>query len=249
MSLLIFAGIATQIPSQGRSILDSQGGLAFAGVCLALAATIVGVIFIEQGQRRIPVQYAKRVVGRQRYGGSSTYLPLKVNQAGVIPVIFASSLLYIPTLIAQFTQGMTGDAGRIQGLIQKYLGNPAHPVHIIVYFAMIVFFSYFYVAITVNPEERAEEMKKFGGFLPGYRPGKPTSNYLSDVLNRITLPGSVYLGAVVVLPNLVLGNAAGSTASLALGGTSVLILVSVALDTVKQLESQVLNRNYEGFLR
>ncbi|MEV0247472.1 preprotein translocase subunit SecY [Nocardia sp. NPDC050712] len=247
MSLLILAGIAAQIPDQGMSILDSQGGLVFTGVCLAMATIVVGVVFIEQGQRRIPVQYAKRVVGRKMYGGSSTYLPLKVNQAGVIPVIFASSLLYIPTLLAQFAQG---SSGAVQEFIQKYLVDPNHPVHIAGYFTLIVFFSYFYVAITVNPQERAEEMKKFGGFLPGYRPGKPTADHLSYVLNRITLPGSLYLGAVVVLPNLILGRgASGSAASLAFGGTSALIMVSVALDTVKQLEGQVLNRNYEGFLR
>ncbi|MEU8897244.1 preprotein translocase subunit SecY [Nocardia sp. NPDC048505] len=247
MSLLILAGIAAQLPAQGRSILDSQGGIAFTGVCFALGVLLVGVIFIEQGQRRIPVQYAKRVVGRKRYGGSSTYLPLKVNQAGVIPVIFASSLLYIPNLVAQFGQG---SSGALRELIQKYLVDPNHPVHIAAYFGLIVGFSYFYVAITVDPRERAEEMKKYGGFVPGYRPGKPTADHLGHVLNRITLPGSFYLGAVVVLPNLVLGlGATGSTAGLAFGGTSALIMVSVALDTVKQLESQVLNRNYAGFLR
>ncbi|WP_194818155.1 preprotein translocase subunit SecY [Nocardia sp. XZ_19_385] len=247
MSLLILAGIAAQIPAQGGAILESRGGIVFAGVCLAIAAMIVGVVFIEQGQRRIPVQYAKRVVGRKMYGGSSTYLPLKVNQAGVIPVIFASSLLYLPNLLVQFTQG---SSGLVQEFIQKYLADPNHPVHITGYFALIVFFSYFYVAITVNPQERAEEMKKFGGFIPGYRPGKPTAEHLGYVLNRITLPGSFYLGAVVVLPNLVLGfGDSASTASLAFGGTSALIMVSVALDTVKQLESQVLNRNYQGFLR
>ncbi|WP_194835723.1 preprotein translocase subunit SecY [Nocardia sp. XZ_19_369] len=245
MSLLILAGIASQIPAQGGSILESRGGIVFAGVCFAIAALIVGVVFIEQGQRRIPVQYAKRVVGRKMYGGSATYLPLKVNQAGVIPVIFASSLLFLPNLLAQFSSGNS-----VAGFIQKYLADTDHPVHVTGYFALIVFFSYFYVAITVNPQERAAEMKKFGGFIPGYRPGKPTADHLSHVLTRITLPGSLYLGAVAVLPNLVLGfGASGSASSLAFGGTSTLIMVSVALDTVKQLESQVLNRNYQGFLR
>ncbi|MGW0248576.1 preprotein translocase subunit SecY [Nocardia goodfellowii] len=247
MSLLILAAIAAQLPGQGKSILESRGGMVFTGVCVAIAAMIVGVVFIEQGQRRIPVQYAKRVVGRKMYGGSSTYLPLKVNQAGVIPVIFASSLLFLPNLLVQVTQG---NSGAVQEFVQTYLANPNHPVHLTGYFALIVFFSYFYVAITVNPEERAAEMKKFGGFIPGYRPGKPTADHLSYILNRITLPGSFYLGAVVVLPNLVLGfGAAGSASALAFGGTSALIMVSVALDTVKQLESQVLTRNYEGFLR
>ncbi|MEV4129956.1 preprotein translocase subunit SecY [Nocardia sp. NPDC049707] len=250
MSLLIFTGIAARIPSQGKSIVDSRGGLTFAAVCVTIFLLIVAVIFIEQGQRRIPVQYAKRVVGRKMYGGSSTYLPLKVNQAGVIPVIFASSLLYLPNLLAQLTQKSSGNPAKWQELIQKYLVNPSNPVYVTIYFALIVFFTYFYVAITFNPEERADEMKKFGGFIPGYRPGKPTADYLNFVSSRIALPGSVYLGAVAVLPNLLLHFGSGSPAqNLAFGGTSVLIVVSVGLDTIKQLESQLMNKNYTGFLR
>ncbi|RJO72064.1 preprotein translocase subunit SecY [Nocardia panacis] len=251
MSLLIFAGIAARIPSEGKNILDNRGGLVFGGVCVAALAIIAGVIFVEQGQRRIPVQYAKRVVGRKMYGGSSTYLPLKVNQAGVIPVIFASSLLYLPNLIAQLTSSRTNtNPSWWQELVQKYLVNPGNPVYIAIYFGLIVFFTYFYVAITFNPEERADEMKKFGGFIPGYRPGKPTADYLQFVLSRITLPGSIYLGLVAVLPNLFLDiGASGNNQNLPFGGTSVLILVSVGLDTVKQIESQLMNRNYEGFLK
>ncbi|PXX71166.1 protein translocase subunit secY/sec61 alpha [Nocardia tenerifensis] len=250
MSLLIFTGIAAQLPSQGRSILDSKGGLVFGGVCVAVLLLLVGVIFVEQGQRRIPVQYAKRVVGRKMYGGSSTYLPLKVNQAGVIPVIFASSLLYLPQLLAQLTRNSSGAQSWWQEWIEKYLVDPGSPVYIAVYFALVVFFTYFYVAVTFDPRERADEMRKFGGFLPGYRPGKPTADYLSFVLSRITLPGAVYLGAVAVLPNLLLGiGTSGSAPSLAFGGTSALIVVSVGLDTIKQLESQLMNKNYEGFLR
>ncbi|WP_067568160.1 preprotein translocase subunit SecY [Nocardia acidivorans] len=250
MSLLIFAGIAARIPSQGMALLDGKGVLVFAGICGTALLTIVGVIFVEQGQRRIPVQYAKRVVGRKKYGGSSTYLPLKVNQAGVIPVIFGSSLLYLPNLLAQLTRKDSGSPARWQELIQKYLTNPSGPVYVGIYFTLIVFFTYFYVAITVDPRERAEEMKKFAGFIPGYRPGKPTADYLGHVLSRITPAGALYLGAVAVLPNLLLHfGATDSTQALALGGTSVLIVVSVGLDTVKQIESQLLNRNYEGFLR
>ena len=252
MSLLIFAGIAARLPSQGKAILDSRGGLIFGVVIVAVFLVVVGVIFVEQGQRRIPVQYAKRVVGRKMYGGSSTYLPLKVNQAGVIPVIFASSLLYLPNLIAQLTQNTSGGKGSWwQKIIQEYLVNPGNPVYVAIYFALIVFFTYFYVAITFNPEERADEMKKFGGFIPGYRPGKPTADYLNRVLSRITLPGSIYLGAVAVLPNLFLhiGGSGGAASQLPFGGTSVLIIVSVGLDTVKQIESQLMNRNYEGFLK
>ncbi|WP_329415586.1 preprotein translocase subunit SecY [Nocardia vinacea] len=251
MSLLIFAGIAARIPTEGKNILDNRGGLVFGLVCVAAFAIVTAVIFVEQGQRRIPVQYAKRVVGRKMYGGSSTYLPLKVNQAGVIPVIFASSLLYLPNLVAQLTssKGAT-DQSWWQEAIQKYLVNPGNPAYIAIYFSLIVFFTYFYVAITFNPEERADEMKKFGGFIPGYRPGKPTADYLNFVLSRITLPGSIYLGLVAVLPNLFLDiGASGGTQNLPFGGTSVLIMVSVGLDTVKQIESQLMNRNYEGFLK
>ncbi|WP_216903414.1 preprotein translocase subunit SecY [Nocardia alni] len=252
MSLLIFAGIAARLPSQGKSILDSRGGLIFGAVIVAALVVVVGVIFVEQGQRRIPVQYAKRVVGRKMYGGSSTYLPLKVNQAGVIPVIFASSLLYLPNLVSQLTQASAGaKSSWWQKIIQEYLVNPGNPVYVAIYFALIVFFTYFYVAITFNPEERADEMKKFGGFIPGYRPGKPTADYLTRVLSRITLPGSIYLGAVAVLPNLFLhiGGNGGAASQLPFGGTSILIVVSVGLDTVKQIESQLMNRNYEGFLK
>ncbi|GAB2688838.1 preprotein translocase subunit SecY [Nocardia thraciensis] len=251
MSLLIFAGIAARIPGEGKAILDSKGALIFSLVCVGAFLVIVAVIFVEQGQRRIPVQYAKRVVGRKMYGGSSTYLPLKVNQAGVIPVIFASSLLYLPNLVAQLTQSTNStDPSWWQEIIQKYLVDPTNVAYIVIYFALIVFFTYFYVAITFNPEERADEMKKFGGFIPGYRPGKPTADYLNYVLSRITLPGSLYLGAVAVLPNLFLnmGNSSGLQ-NLPFGGTAVLIVVSVGLDTVKQIESQLMNRNYEGFLK
>ncbi|WP_378737150.1 preprotein translocase subunit SecY [Nocardia brasiliensis] len=251
MSLLIFAGIAARIPIEGKSILDSRGGLVFGLVCVAALAIIIAVVFVEQGQRRIPVQYAKRVVGRKMYGGSSTYLPLKVNQAGVIPVIFASSLLYLPNLVSQLTSSQNNpNPSWWQEIIAKYLVNPGNPVYIAIYFGLIVFFTYFYVAITFNPEERADEMKKFGGFIPGYRPGKPTADYLNYVLSRITLPGSIYLGLVAVLPNLFLDiGSSGGAQNLPFGGTAVLIMVSVGLDTVKQIESQLMNRNYEGFLK
>ncbi|WP_430333745.1 preprotein translocase subunit SecY [Rhodococcus sp. ACT016] len=251
MSLLIFAGIASRLPSEGRTVLDSRGGLVFALVCVAALVIIAGVVFVEQGQRRIPVQYAKRMVGRKMYGGSSTYLPLKVNQAGVIPVIFASSLLYLPNLIVQLTGANTNpDPSWWQRWINEYLVNPANPVYILIYFGMIVFFTYFYVAITFNPEERADEMKKFGGFIPGIRPGRPTADYLNYVLSRITLPGAIYLGVIAVLPNLFLEiGSSGGAQNLPFGGTAVLIIVSVGLDTVKQIESQLMQRNYEGFLK
>ena len=174
-------------------------------------------------------------------------MPLKVNQAGVIPVIFGSSLLYLPDLLAR----LAGNAGGpFQTFVQTYLVNQSSPVHIGLYFALIVFFTYFYVGITFNPDERADEMKKFGGFIPGLRPGRPTAEYLSFVLSRITLPGSLYLGTIAVLPNFFLGiTQAGQNQNFPFGGTAVLIMVGVGLDTVKQIESQLMQRNYEGFLR
>jgi len=252
MSLMIFAGIAARIPSEGKTILDSRGGLVFAAVCAAALIIIVGVVFVEQGQRRIPVQYAKRMVGRRVYGGASTYLPLKVNQAGVIPVIFASSLIYIPHLITQLVDSGSANPGTgwWSKFVASYLTNPASPVYIAIYFGLIIFFTYFYVSITFNPEERADEMKKYGGFIPGIRPGKPTADYLQYVLSRITLPGSIYLGTIAVLPNLFLemGNS-GGVQNFPFGGTSLLIMIGVGLDTVKQIESQLMQRNYEGFLK
>jgi preprotein translocase subunit SecY len=247
MSLLIFSSIAARILAEGRNILSNSGGLVLAGVCVFGLAIIASVVFVEQGQRRIPVQYAKRMVGRRMYGGTSTYLPLKVNQAGVIPVIFGSSLLYLPDLISRLagTQG-----GTFQRLVQTYLVDQSNWVHIILYVALIVFFTYFYVGITFNPDERADEMKKFGGFIPGIRPGRPTAEYLNFVLSRITLPGSLYLGIIAVLPNLFLGiTGTGQNQNFPFGGTAVLIMVGVGLDTVKQIESQLMQRNYEGFLR
>ena len=252
MSLLIFAGIAARIPAEGKTILDSRGGVVFAAVCAAALIIIIGVVFVEQGQRRIPVQYAKRMVGRRMYGGTSTYLPLKVNQAGVIPVIFASSLIYIPHLITQLIRSGSGGIGNSwwDKFVSDYLTDPSSPVYIGIYFGLIMFFTYFYVSITFNPDERADEMKKFGGFIPGIRPGRPTADYLRYVLSRITLPGSIYLGTIAVLPNLFLeiGNT-GAVQNLPFGGTAVLIMIGVGLDTVKQIESQLMQRNYEGFLK
>ncbi|CAJ1585232.1 preprotein translocase subunit SecY [[Mycobacterium] wendilense] len=252
MSLMIFAGIAAQIPGEGQMVLESRGGMVFTLVCLAALAILIGVIFVEQGQRRIPVQYAKRMVGRKMYGGTSTYLPLKVNQAGVIPVIFASSLIYIPQLITQLIQSGRSEPGNSwwDRFVADHLTNPADVVYVAFYFGLIVFFTYFYVSITFNPDERADEMKKFGGFIPGIRPGRPTADYLRFVLNRITLPGSIYLGVIAVMPNLFLQMGSGATLqNLPFGGVAVLIMIGVGLDTVKQIESQLMQRNYEGFLK
>ena len=247
MSLLIFASIAHRIPAEGKQILDNAGGLVFAGVCLFGLAIIASVVFVEQGQRRIRVQYAKRMVGRRMYGGTSTYLPLKVNQAGVIPVIFGSSLLYLPDLIARL---VGNEAGWFSRFVQTYLVDQSNWLHITLYLALIIFFTYFYVGITFNPDERAEDMKKYVGVIPGIRPGRPTAEYLNFVLSRITLPGSLYLGIIAVLPNFFLGiTGSGQNQNFPFGGTAVLIMVTVGLDTLKQIESQLMQRNYEGFLR
>jgi preprotein translocase subunit SecY len=245
MSVLIFTSIAARIPAEGGVILR-RGGFVFTLICLLGLAIIAAVVFVEQAQRRIPVQYAKRMVGRRMYGGTSTYLPLKVNQAGVIPVIFASSLLYLPQLISQVSGNGTSTVRRF---IDTHIVDQRSWIHISLYFALIIFFTYFYVSITFNPEERADDMKKYGGFIPGIRPGRPTAEYLSFVLNRITLPGSLYLGIVAVLPNFFFSITQGNNQNFPFGGTAVLIMVGVGLDTVKQIESQLMQRNYEGFLR
>ncbi|AKK07905.1 preprotein translocase subunit SecY [Corynebacterium testudinoris] len=253
MSLLIFAGIATRLPTDGLNILQTSGGVVFALVLAAVILLVVGVVFVEQGQRRIPVQYAKRMVGRRQYGGTSTYLPLKVNQAGVIPVIFASSLIYMPVLITEIVN--SGSAVPADNWWQRnviaHLMTPSSWQYILLYFILIIFFSYFYVSVQYDPYDQAENMKKYGGFIPGIRPGRPTAEYLGYVMNRLLFVGAAYLGIIAVLPNIALdlgvGNAsAGMTA---FGGTAILIMVSVALTTVKQIESQLLQSNYEGLLK
>src|SRR6185312_8006269 len=232
MSVLIFSSIAARIPNEGMTILNNSNGLIF-GLFIALAlGVIAAVVFVEQGQRRLPVQYAKRMIGRKMYGGTSTYLPLKVNQAGVIPVIFATSLLYLPLLLVQLinpttvsADGTTEVSGWAQ-FLQLYVVNQGSWVHILLYFALIIFFTYFYVGITFNPTERADDLRKFGGFIPGIRPGRPTAEYLQFVLSRITLPGSIYLGIVAILPNLFLElPGEGNNQNFPFGGTAVLIMV------------------------
>jgi preprotein translocase subunit SecY len=242
MSLLIFTSIAAQLPSQGQRIFTATSSLVFAAVLLLGIAIIVFVVFIEQAQRRIPVQYAKRMIGRRMYGGTSTYIPLKVNQAGVIPVIFASSLLQLPQLLSQVWTNK-----HFQSIETKYFQRGDNPYYLLGYFALIMFFTYFYVAITFNPVEVADNMKKYGGFIPGIRPGRPTAEYLDFVLSRITLPGSLFLGLISVAPLALLNLTQNQPFPFA--GTSVLIMVGVGLETVKQIESQLQQRNYEGFLR
>jgi preprotein translocase subunit SecY len=244
MSILIFTSIAAGFPSQLWSIKVQKGLFAFLVVLTVGVAVVAAVVFVEQAQRRIPVQYAKRMVGRQAYGGTSTYIPIKVNQAGVIPVIFASSLLYIPSLIVNFTNSQAAWAV----WISRNLVKGDHPIYILAYSALIIFFTYFYVAITFNPDEVADNMKKYGGFIPGIRAGRPTSEYLQYVLSRITAPGALYLALVAIIPigALIIF---GATQNFPFGGTAILIVVGVGLDTAKQIESQLQQRSYEGFLR
>jgi preprotein translocase subunit SecY len=247
MSVLIFTSIAARLPAEGTQIVKGKGWSIFALV-MVIGIVVIGlVVWIEQAQRRIPVQYAKRMIGRRMYGGTSTYIPLKVNQAGVIPVIFASSLLYLPQLILGFMNSQTPNA--FYRFTQNYLINPVSWVNISIYFLLIIFFTYFYVGITFNPTEVADNMKKYGGFVPGIRPGKPTAEYLDFILSRITLPGSLYLGIISILPNLFINLVGGQKQNFPFGGTAVLIIVGVGLETVKQIESQLMQRNYEGFLR
>jgi preprotein translocase subunit SecY len=241
MSLLIFVSIISQFPSQLEQVRGENGWPWVAGVLILGGLLCIAVVFMEQGQRRIPVQYARRQVGRRSYGGQSTYIPLKVNQSGVIPVIFASSLLYLPGLFAQVS-----GIGAVQQFVTDYLEDPRSWVFIAVFAVMTIFFAYFYTAIAFNPVEVADNMKRYGGFIPGIRPGRQTAEYLDKVLTRITLPGSLYLATISVIPFIFL--AVGNIASFPLGGVSLLIMVGVGLETMKQIESQLMQRNYEGFI-
>ena len=252
MSVMIFTQIIAVVPGELNLIRINKGPVVFILVLIMGVAVVAFVALMEQAQRRIPIQYAKRMVGRRMYGGTSTYIPLKVNQAGVIPVIFASSLLYIPQLAAQLfgkkLNGQlvtTGWAGWVENNLS---GQSATTAYALGFFLLIVFFTYFYVSITFNPTEVADNMKKSGGFIPGIRPGGPTAGYLSYVLSRLTAAGSLYLGIVALIPIIAIG-LLNANSQFPLGGTSILIMVGVGLDTVKQIESQLQQRNYEGFLR
>jgi preprotein translocase subunit SecY len=241
MSILIFAAIVARLPAEGNAMYQQLGPAWFALIAALGIFIIVAIVIVEQGQRRIPVQYAKRVVGRKLYGGSSTYIPLKVNQAGVIPIIFASSVLYFPALVSTIIPYKW-----LNDFLSHNVENQASPVYVVLYGLLIIFFTYFYTAITFNPIEVADNMKKYGGFIPGIRPGRATAEHLDFILTRITLPGSIFLAAVAILPSIAL--ALLKVQSFPFGGTSILITVGVALETMKQLESQLLMRHYEGFL-
>ncbi|WP_152395406.1 preprotein translocase subunit SecY [Paenibacillus guangzhouensis] len=251
ISILIFAGIVSRFPELAREVyqaefVDSQSQLFLSIakviiILLVIFAVIVGVIFIQQGVRKIPVQYAKRVVGNKMYGGQNTHIPLKVNGAGVIPVIFASSLLMFPITIANFW----ADKAWAQWTIQNFSHDK--PLGMVLYVLMIVGFTFFYTFVQINPVQMADQMKKNGGYIPGIRPGKPTSSYLTKVMSRITLSGAIFLAAVSILP-VFFGALAGLPKSVQIGGTSLLIVIGVALDTMKQIESQLMKRHYKGFI-
>ncbi|QOR47174.1 preprotein translocase subunit SecY [Trueperella pecoris] len=243
MSLLIFTGIAASFPTMLTNVYKSDGGVSRLFIVLAmfLAITLV-VVFVEQSQRRIPVQYAKRVVGRRTYGGTSTYIPIKINMANVIPVIFASSILALPQMIAQF--------GNPQSAWTQWLHDNftrASGWYLVVYALLIVFFAFFYTSITFNPEEIADNMKRYGGFVPGIRAGQPTADYLRYVINRVNWVGAIYLAIIALIPQIVF-NSMGIQ-SMSFGGTSIIILVGVGLQTVKDIDAQLQQRHYEGFLR
>jgi preprotein translocase subunit SecY len=246
MSLLIFTSIAASFPPAAATIGSSSNAVrnsVIVGVVILIV--IAAVVFVEQSQRRIPVQYAKRMVGRKTLGGSSTYIPIKINMAGIIPVIFASSLLMLPTVVVQF-QGQDPDGWVLW--LQNNVADPASPINIVLYALLIIFFAYFYTAITFNPDDVADNMKKYGGFVPGIRPGAPTAEFLNYVLSRITAAGSLYLAIVALVPTIVF-IALGLNANIPFGGASILILVGVGLDTVKRIQSQLEQRHYEGFLK
>jgi preprotein translocase subunit SecY len=246
MSLLIFSSVVSTLPFEGAAVRAEGGNLKF-GVIVALAILIlVSIVFIEQGQRRIPVQFAKRVVGRRMYGGQSTYIPLKVNQSGVIPIIFASSVLYLPVLLTNVLP-TGGFWDSIRTFIDDNLLQPDNFVYIVMYGLMIVFFAYFYTAITFDPAKQADTIRKQGGFIPGIRPGPQTERHLAKILSRITLPGALFLAFVALLPAFML--ALWNVSRFPFGGTSILIAVGVALETMKQIDSQLMMRNYEGFLK
>jgi preprotein translocase subunit SecY len=252
MSLLIFASIVSGFPAQGSLIHAQHGWIALLGVVAVLVILMYCIIFVEQGQRRIPVQFAKRVVGRRQYGGQSTYIPLKVNQSGVIPLIFASSVLYLPQLLA-----VALPFEWLRRQVDNHLSNPDQVGYLVVFSLLIIGFAYFYTAISFDPAKQADTIRKQGGYIPGIRPGPQTERYLSRILTRITLPGALFIAAVAIIPSVIISvlfdtdtiGGSANSGSFRFIGTSILIAVGVGLETMKQIDSQLTMRNYEGFLK
>ena len=256
MSLIIFTSVVSVLPSQGGQIRAQDGGNFKLGVVLVMfVLLLVAIVFIEQGQRRIPVQFPKRVVGRRMVGGQSTYIPLKVNQSGVIPVIFASSVLYLPVLLTNLLPSSAAGDGwgdTVRRWVDRSLVNHTSIYYLAFYGLLIIGFAYFYTAISFDPIQRADDIRKQGGFIPGIRPGPQTERHLQRIVSRITLPGALFIAGVALVPPLFITyglQVEASSQQLAFGGTSVLIAVGVALETMKQIDSQLMMRNYEGFLK
>ena len=246
MSLIIFSSVVARIPAGGAEVKATGGMVKFVIITAMAVVVLVSIVFVEQGQRRIPIQFAKRVVGRRMFGGQSSYIPLKVNQSGVIPIIFASSVLYLPVLLSNVLNASWADP--INTFINDYLLKPDNFVYIAIYGVLIIFFAYFYTAITFDPVKQADTIRKQGGFIPGIRPGPQTERHLAKILSRITLPGALFIASVALLPTLLL--AIWDIRSFdGFGGTSLLIAVGVALETMKQIDSQLMMRNYESFLK
>jgi preprotein translocase subunit SecY len=248
ISFIIFAGIVSQAPGAIAGFIQTPNPALVIGFVLLAIVSVAVIIYIQEGQRRIPIQYASRVRGRRMYQGGQTFLPLRVNQAGVIPIIFAISILLFPQQIASYFTNAEVEivASAAQAIVNFF--NPTSPIYVALYFLLVVGFTYFYTAFTFKPDETAEQLRKNGGFIPGIRPGRPTADYLARIVTRITLAGALFLGIIATAPTVV-GVFVPSLSSIALGGTGLLIVVSVVVETMKQIEAQLLMRNYEGFIR
>ncbi|MEY3110882.1 MAG: preprotein translocase SecY subunit [Actinomycetota bacterium] len=247
MSMLIFASVVSGLPYSYYSLLQSRKVVVFVILVAVSIAILVAVVRVELGQRRIPVQFAKRVVGRKMFGGNSTYIPLKVNQAGVVPIIFASSVLLLPVLLSNMLGSAEGWRGSIARFVNDYMVNSQNMLYISLFFLMIIAFAYFYNSIAFDPIRQADQLRKQGGFVPGIRPGPQTESFLAKAVNRITLPGALFVAFIAILPYIILWM--GDVQSFPFAGTTVLIAVGVALELMRQIDSQLMQRNYEGFLK
>ena len=250
ISLLIFAGIVGRLPvslGQTATILEAENLFNLGAFIIMSILVIAAVVFVSESSRKVRIQYARRIVGRRIYGGQSTYLPLRINQAGVIPIIFAVSLILLPSMVGNFLGGVNNLAVKQVAKILVNLFRPGSFIYNLVYFLLVVGFTYFYTAIIFNPEKIAEELKKYGGFVPGIRPGRSTADYLNRILTKITLVGAIFLGLIAILPSLI--QRITGIETMTIGGTGILIIVSVILETVKQLEAMMVMRSYDGFLR
>jgi preprotein translocase subunit SecY len=247
MSMVIFASVVSDLPYSYYSLLQSRKTLVFIILIALTLAIILAVVRVELGQRRLPVQFAKRVVGRKMYGGQNTYIPLKVNQSGVVPIIFASSVLLLPVLMSNMLGSGEGWRGSIARFVDQYLINSQNLLYVSVFALLIIAFAYFYNSIAFDPIRQADQLRKQGGFIPGIRPGQQTESFLAKTVNRITLPGAMFVAVIAILPYIVLW--VGNVTSFPFAGTTVLIAVGVALELMRQIDSQLMQRNYEGFLK